>query len=128
MSGLCALLARFRALFRNGDISRLQEEIKQHTEMLAAGYVERGMTEKEARSAAMRDLGNVTSLQQEYREQRGIPALEHLWHDLKFAVRSLRRNPTFAAACTATLAVGLGAMITVFCVLSTFLWKPLPYP
>ncbi|MGH9696886.1 MAG: hypothetical protein ACRD5Z_22260 [Bryobacteraceae bacterium] len=68
------------------------------------------------------------SFEREYRERNRFPLLENLWRDLKFAVRTLRRNPVYTASCTATLAVGLGSMITVLCVVSALLWKPLPYP
>jgi putative ABC transport system permease protein len=105
----------------------LEEEIKEHAELLAAEYVARGMTESEARYAARRELGNISSLRQEYREQKGLPVLENIWQDLKYAVRTLRRNRIFTASCTATLAVGLGSMITVLCIVSAILWKPLPY-
>lgn len=121
-------LARLGAGVRKDRTGHFDEEIQQHAELLAAEYVRRGMSEAEAHLAARRELGNVTSLRQEYREQNSLPLLDALWQDLKFAVRTLRRNPVFTAACTGTLGVGLGAMITVSCVLSTFQWKPLPYP
>ncbi len=127
MSGLRTLFIRIRAIFSK-DAGRFEEEIKQHIELIAEDYVRGGMTESEARYAALREFGNVTSMQQEYREQNGLPLLENFLLDLKFAVRSLRRNPTYTASCTATLAVGLGSMITVLCVVSALLWKPLPYP
>ncbi len=47
---------------------------------------------------------------------------------MKYALRTLRRNPAFTVGCIATLTVGLGATITVLCVVSAFQWKPLPYP
>jgi len=128
MSSARALLARARAIFRTDRTAHFDEEVKQHADLLAADYVRRGMTQTEARYEALRNLGNLTSLQEDYREQNGLPLLENLWRDLKFAVRTLRRNLLFTASCTATLAVGLGSMIAVFCVLSTLLWKPLPYP
>ncbi|MBV9265498.1 MAG: ABC transporter permease, partial [Acidobacteriaceae bacterium] len=121
-------LARIAGLFRQDRTGYLEEEIATHTEMLAAEYLARGMAEADARSAARRDLGNVTSFQEQCREQSGLPWLENFWRDLKFAVRTLGRNPAFTWSCTATLAVGLGAMTTVLCVVSAFLWKPLPYP
>ncbi len=121
-------LARIAGLFHKDRTGYLEEEIATHTEMLAAEYMARGMAEPDAHTAARRDLGNVTSFQEQYREQSGFPLLENFWQDLKFAIRTLRRNPAFTLACTATLAVGLGAMTTVLCVVSAFLWKPLPYP
>ena len=123
-----ALLARVCGLFRKDPGDFLDAEIQAHAEMIAAEYVRRGMPEGEARFAALRDMGNVTAMRQEYRERSGIPAIENFWRDLKYAFRTLRRNPAFTASCIATLTVGLGAMITVLCVVSAILWKPLPYP
>ncbi|MGH9614333.1 MAG: ABC transporter permease, partial [Bryobacteraceae bacterium] len=128
MSAALSLLARVRALFRRDRAGRFDQEIQEHAELLAADYARRGMSGTEARYAALRELGNITSLRQEYREQNGLPLLENFWYDLKYAFRTLRRNPAFTVSCIATLAVGLGAMIAVLCVVSAFLWKPLPYP
>ncbi len=72
--------------------------------------------------------GTSRPYQQVYREQKGFPLLENLGRDLKFALRTLRRSPVYTFSCTASLGVGLGAMITVLCVVSALLWKPLPYP
>jgi putative ABC transport system permease protein len=128
MSTARSWIARVIGLCRRDRTRRFREEIEEHVELLAADHVRRGMTEKQARHAARRDVGNVMSLQQAYREQNGLPLLENIWQDLKFAVRTLRRNPVYAASCIATLAIGLGSMITVLCVVSALLWKPLPYP
>lgn len=128
MSGLRVFLSRLSGLFGKRGDNRLREELETHAEMLAAEYVRRGMPQEEARYTALRDLGNVTSTRQEYRELRGLPLLENAWQDLKFTVRTLLRNPRFTTSCVATLGVGLGAMITVLCVVSALLWKPLPYP
>ena len=128
MSILRAGLARVRGALGKKQLGYLDEEIKEHVELLTADYRRRGLTDPEARYAALREFGNLTSVQQEYREQKGLPLLENLWRDLLFALRTLRRNPAFTASCLATFAVGLGSMITVLCVVSALLWKPLPYP
>src|SRR5665213_70466 len=122
------MLARLLGLFRADRARRFDEEIASHADMLAAEHVARGMSEKEALYAARRDLGNLTSLREAYREQNGLPLLENLWHDLRFAVRTLRRNAGFTLASAGTMAIGLGAMTTVICAVSPFLWTPLPYP
>jgi predicted permease len=121
-------LARLGGLVRRNHTGRLEEELGHHVEMLTDDFVRRGMTQTAARSAALRELGNLTSMQQDYREQNGLPLIENLWRDLKFALRTLRRSSAYTISCTATLAVGLGSMITVLCVVSALLWKPLPYP
>ncbi|HEX4166397.1 MAG TPA: ABC transporter permease [Bryobacteraceae bacterium] len=128
MSFLKVLLARLRSFVGGNQTDRLAEELALHAEMLAADYQKRGMTEAEAGSAARRELGNRTSVEEQYREQSGLPLIEIFWQDLRFAIRSLRRNPVFAISSLTTLTVGLSGMITVLCVVSAFLWTPLPYP
>src|SRR5438876_6590767 len=44
------------------------------------------------------------------------------------ACRSLARRPAFAVAATLILALGIGATTTLFSLIDTVLWKPLPYP
>jgi len=48
--------------------------------------------------------------------------------DLKFSIRSLRRQPGFAAAAIATLAVGIGATTAIFSTVNAALLRPLPFP
>jgi hypothetical protein len=56
-----------------------------------------------------------------------IPLMSHAFHDIRFAVRLLRRSPAFTAVIVLSLALGIGASTSVFSVVHAALLKPLPF-
>src|SRR6202034_3473700 len=86
-----------------------------------------GMTPELARRDAMLKLGGVTATAQSYRERRSLPLLENLVHELRFALRQLRKNLRFTCTAILMLALGMCASIAIFAFVDAALLKPLPY-
>jgi putative ABC transport system permease protein len=119
---------RFRALIQKQKLdTQMDEEMRSHIEMQARENIEAGMTPEEARYAAMRQFGWVESIKESCREQRGMVWLEDLAQDIQFGARMLRKNPGFTAIVLLTLALGIGAVSSVFSLVRGALLTPSPY-
>ena len=122
-----SLLKRFLALFRRRSLdAALDEEVRQHLDLLAAEHHRRGLTPEQARHAARRDFGGVEQMKERYRDRRGLPWLDDARRDAQHAFRALLRAPVFAGAAVLTLAVGLTAVIAIFAILNAFMFRPMP--
>src|SRR5438132_13782345 len=99
MNWLKQLVSR-RRLY--GDLS---EEIREHLEEKVEGLVRNGMSRKDAESAARREFGNVTLMEENARDVWRWPSIENLLHDLRYGFRMLRNNPGFSVVAILTLAL-----------------------
>ncbi len=106
---------------------RLDEELREHIDLAIAEHVRRGMTEGEARTAALRDFGGVTQTRERYRVQRGLPWLAQIARDLRYGWRTLQRTPGFTTTAIIVMALGIGANVAIFSIVRTVLLNPLPY-
>lgn len=113
---------------RKRMLEDLDKDIREHIEMEAQDNIERGMAPQEARYAAMRKFGNVTQVKEATREVWIFVWLEQLLQDVRFALRTLRKNPGFSFTAVFTLALGIAANVIVFGVLQALVLRQLDLP
>ena len=120
-------LSRIADVFlRRGRDARLDDEVRMHLELLMDEFIASGMTADEARLAARRQFGGVDQLKERYRDQRGLPLLDWLMQDVRFAFRLMRKNALFSITAAGSLALSIGTLTLAFSTVNAIVFKPLP--
>jgi predicted permease len=118
----------WRRLWRRAELERqLERELEFHLDHHAADLVARGIAPDEARRQARLALGGLEQVKEACRDARSTRWLDDLAQDVRYALRTLRRRPGFAAVALLTLALGSGATTVIFTVIHGVLFKPLPF-
>ena len=122
-------ISRVRELFRRRAryASEQHEEFSFHLEMETAENIRRGMTEADARRAALLRFGGTQRFLEETTDARGVVTLDNLARDARFALRRVRRAPGFATGVIATLGIGIGAAVGIGTIVHGVLLRDLPY-
>lgn len=128
MLALRVYLTRLAGLLRRQADADLDEELAEHLRLLEADLLARGTSPDAARRAARQALGGLSRTEHAVHDQRTWPAIERLWQDIRWSVRSLRRAPLFTTTAVLTLALGIGSTTAIVSVINISLFKPLPYP
>lgn len=113
-----------RSLFGSAALDQsLQRELQVHIDEQIDEHIAGGMTPSEARAAAVREFGSLARIADECRDTRRVAFVQNLGRDLRYTLRSLRRQPLLVAAATISIAVAVGANTTIFNLASELLFS-----
>jgi predicted permease len=125
--GLRAWIARLIASLtgrrRDEDLER---ELRLHRELAAEAAQRHGATADDAARQATLDVGSIAQAMDSLRDQRGLPWLEDLSRDLRYAVRTLLRARVFTLAVVLSLALGIGGNTAIFTLMDAVLFRTIP--
>src|SRR5438067_2234687 len=126
------LFSRAGSLLRNStrkdQMERdLTEEMGSYLELLTEKKMKEGMNEKEARRAAMVEVGGIEQVKEKVRAGRTGFALETFFQDIRYGMRSLFKKPGFTLTAVIALGLGIGANTAIFSVINGVLLRSLSY-
>ena len=128
MTVLSRVVACCRNLFQKKRVERaLSDELAHAFEALVENKMSEGASEAEARRWAAMQLGGVEQVKEQVREVSAGYYIESFLRDVRYAARTLLKNPGFTVMAVATLALGIGANTAVFSAFDALLLQPLPF-
>ena len=113
----------------------VQEELQFHLEKRTERLVQQGLSPVQAKEEAERRFGTVDAVRRQCvglsmgreKKRMRLERLTDLWRDLRYSIRALVRRPGFTATAVLTIAMGLGAVTSIFSLLDAVLLRALPY-
>ncbi|MGA3323189.1 MAG: ABC transporter permease [Terriglobia bacterium] len=128
MLRLRSIVEGLRTLFHKEKVEQeMDEELRGFLEAAAKDKMRSGMSQGAALRAARVEMGSLDGVKEEIRSSGWESTLETLWQDVRYSVRQLKRNPSFAAVSVITLGLGIGANTAIFTAANDFLLRPLPF-
>jgi predicted permease len=106
----------------------MAEELRFHVDAYVDDLVRSGLPREEATRRARLEFGSVDAVKNDCRQARGLQPFDELQHSIRYALRLMRRSPSFTITALATIAICLGANLAIFAVVDGVLLRPLPFP
>lgn len=126
MDRMRGLLGWIRTFLHRAEFEHeVRDELDHHIELATQQKIDAGMDRLAARREALRDFGGVERTREQVREAGTLFTLETMVRDLRFALRSLSRQPVFTAVAILTLALGIGATTSIFSALNEVMLRPI---
>lgn len=126
----------WRRLFPNHTSRDIDDELRFHLEMRVQEYERAGTPTRQARRRALQRFGSPDAVREACRSVYGLPRgthtsggqfMDNLWQDVRNAMRSLARQPSFTLVVVGTLAVGIGASTVIYGAVNSTLLNPIPF-
>ena len=116
-----------RVLTNRGAADReVGDEVQHYLEQATAEHIARGLSPDDALRAARLEIGNATSVRDEVRSHGWENAVSSVAADIRYAGRMLRKSPVFTIVVVSVIALGTGAVTTVYSAMNALLFRPLP--
>ncbi len=123
---LSKLVRRIRYLLGQDQRDRsLAEEIRSHLDLHAEELVNQGLQPEAADYAARRRFGNSTLIREDARAVWIARWFDEIAQDLRYGLRSLRRQPGFTAVAVLSASLGIGTCCTIFGIANFALFRTL---
>src|ERR1043166_1901685 len=122
---------RYLRLTRPNAAADLDDELRDHLDSAIEELVAGGMTQDAARAEAFRRFGDVSRVRTQvqrldarhFARRNAFAAVETWFHDLRFALRGLRRSAAFTIVGVISIALGVTANATVFSLVNALLLR-----
>jgi putative ABC transport system permease protein len=123
------IFAFFRNLTRRRKVEQdLADEVSSYVDLSTQRKMREGLSETDARRAALVDLGGAEQVKEQVRDVRMGHFIETRLQDVRFAFRTLRKAPVFSLTVALVLALGIGSTALMFTIVNSVLLKGPPFP